>query len=264
MTAVKLHTVEEGVGPPAILLHGFPEFHYSWRNQIPALTSAGIRVLAPDLRGYNLSPKPQRITDYRMRHLVDDVVAIAERQDEPCAIVGHDWGGLLAWYLAMSRPDLVRRLVVLNLPHPSAISRVLLRSTAQKMRFTYQLFFQLPLLPELMMRLRGRKILRRSGRFTEEDLDRYETAWRGSLKPMLHYYRALPSSRPETKEMTAPLQMPSMLIWGEREPVMLPETVDVTAELVPGIRIERIANAGHFVQTDAPQRVNELLVDFLR
>ena len=120
---IRLHVVEAGAGPLVILLHGFPEFSYSWRRQLPALAEAGFRAVAPDLRGYNESERPPRVRDYRLRHLVDDVAGlIAAYGAKQAAIVGHDWGGVIAWKFAMLRPDLVERLVILNAPHPAAFA----------------------------------------------------------------------------------------------------------------------------------------------
>ena len=106
---MKLHFVESGSGPLVVLLHGFPEYWYSWRRQLPALASAGFCAVAPDLRGFNDSPKPHDISDYRLTYVIDDVAELIEQLGAPCALVGHDWGGLVAWYLAMSRPELVRK-----------------------------------------------------------------------------------------------------------------------------------------------------------
>lgn len=180
-------------------------------------------------------------------------------------LVGHDWGAAAAWGVAMTRPDLLRKLVILNVPHPSAIAREVRRSFRQKVNLLYQLYFQLPLLPELTMKLLGRRFLRRAGRFTPEEIETYATQWRGNLTPMLNYYRALARARrSKVKRFFEPIATPTLIIWGEGEPVFLPSALENIDEWVKDVRIERIPNAGHFVQTDAWQRVNELLIEFAR
>src|SRR5579884_3024966 len=152
VNGVRLHYVEAGRGPLVVLLHGFPEFWYSWRHQIPALAAAGFRVLAPDLRGYNESDKPPGVAAYGLERVAGDVAALVRHAGERrAAVVGHDWGGGIAWWLAMHRPDVVGRLAVLNAPHPAAFRREL-RTPGQLLRSWYVFFFQLPALPEWLFR----------------------------------------------------------------------------------------------------------------
>lgn len=261
---MKLHYDSEGDGPLVVLLHGFPESRISWKRQLPALAQAGFRAVAPDLRGYGDSPKPKGIAHYRVPDLVDDVAELIESLgDKPCIVAGHDWGAVVAWGLAMLRPELVRKLVILNVPHPAAIAREVKRSTRQKLNLLYQLFFQLPLLPELFMRLCGPALLRRAARFSEDEIGAYTQQWRkGSLTAMLNYYRAMRVSRGEMRKRFRRIEVPVLIIWGEREPVFLPSGLDDLNAFVSDVRIERIARAGHFVQRDAPERVSELLCEF--
>jgi epoxide hydrolase 4 len=181
---LRLHCVEAGTGPLVVLLHGFPEFWYAWRHQIPALADAGYRVVAPDLRGYNTSDKPPRVRDYRPSVLAQDVadlvVALGARS---AAVAGHDWGGGLAWLLAIQHPERIERLVVLNAPHPIRLLKSL-RSPRQLRRSWYMLAFQAPWLPERLMAARDFQALRRAlrqqptrpGAFTAQDIDRYVAA----------------------------------------------------------------------------------------
>jgi pimeloyl-ACP methyl ester carboxylesterase len=263
-----LHFIEAGSGPPVVLLHGFPEHSYSWRKQMPALAAAGFRAIAPDLRGYNESPKPPNVEDYRLTAAVGDVAALIEKIGPPVALVGHDWGALTAWYVAMMRPELLRKLVILNVPHPVPFSRELHRSMSQKLRMTYQLLFQPPRIPELLMRVVLPWMLRKGGRFTKEDIAVYRQAWRkeGVLRAMANYYRAMAkkSNRRELRQLVRRIDIPTLLIFAEKEPVFLRATTEDFDEWVPNLRIARIAGAGHFVQTDEPEIVNELLVDFLK
>jgi epoxide hydrolase 4 len=179
--ALRLHVAEAGEGPLVILLHGFPEFWYSWRHQISALAEAGYRVVAPDLRGYNLSDKPSGLSAYRGEELIGDVAGLISAYGERRAtVVGHDWGGLVAWITAIARPDLVERLVICNAPHPARLQAAL-RSPEQILRSSYILFFQLPVLPEVLLGARRgaglRGLLRgaavRHDAFTDDDLARY-------------------------------------------------------------------------------------------
>jgi pimeloyl-ACP methyl ester carboxylesterase len=260
---LRLHFDGEGDGPLVVLLHGFPESRLTWKRQLPALAAAGFRAVAPDLRGYGDSPRPKGVERYRVPVLVEDVVELieAEGRGEPCVLVGHDWGAVVAWSLSMMRPDLVRRLVILNVPHPAAIAREVKRSGRQKLKLLYQLFFQMPLLPELFMRLFGKSLMRRAGRFTEDEIDAYARQWH--LTPMLSYYRALRHSRGEMRRLVRRIEMPVLILWGEREPVFLASAIEDLDAWVTDVRIERIPRAGHFVQRDAPERVSELIIGFI-
>ena len=181
---VRLHYVEAGDGPLVVLLHGFPEFWYAWRHQIPALADAGYRVVAPDLRGYNTSDKPLRVRDYRPRVLAQDVADLVVALGAgSAAVAGHDWGGGLAWLLAMQHPERIERLVILNAPHPIRFLKGL-HSPRQLRRSWYMLAFQAPWLPERLMAARDFQALRRAlrqqptrpGAFTTQDIDRYVAA----------------------------------------------------------------------------------------
>ena len=264
---MKLHYDSEGDGPLVVLLHGFPESRLSWKRQLPALAQAGFRAVAPDLRGYGGSPKPKGIGHYRMPDVASDVAELIESLSggAPCILVGHDWGAVVAWSLAMMRPDLVRRLIILNVPHPAAIAREVKRSTRQKLNLSYQVFFQFPFLPELFMRVAGRRLLRRAGRFTEDEIEAYVRQWReGGLTPMLNYYRAMRTGRGEMRKHFRKIEVPVLIIWGEGEPVFLASSLEDSDAFISNLRVERIPGAGHFVQRDAPERVTELIRDFAR
>lgn len=271
VNGVRLHRVERGTGTPVVLLHGFPEFWWGWRRQMPALAAAGLRAVAPDLRGYNFSEKPPGIAAYRVETVAADVAAlIGALGVERAHLVGHDWGGVVAWYVAMLHPGRVDRLAVLNAPHPQAFRRELRRGP-QALRSWYAGAFQLPLLPEAAFRARGYRLLNRvfrgaGGRpdvFGPDELARYrEAAARpGALSAMLHYYRAaLRHPRPPS----SPIPHETLLVWGERDPALGVELTEGLEPWVPRLRVERIPEAGHWVQHEAPERVNTMLVDFLR
>ena len=275
MNGVKLHWVEAGAGPLVILLHGFPEHWYSWRHQIPALAKAGFRVLAPDMRGYNLSEKPRGVRAYRPEVLARDVAELVRHAGVQRAhVVGHDWGGLVAWRVAMWHPAVVDRLVVLNAPHPGVMLRGLLRN-GQLKKSRYILFFQVPRLAERRF-ARGdfalvRRYLRRdpvrAGAFSEQDIQTYVEALRqpGALTAALNYYRAAFRAAPLRLFESYPrIEAPVLLIWGERDRYLGRHLIDGTERWVGDLRVERIAQASHWVQADAPERVNDLLLEHLR
>jgi pimeloyl-ACP methyl ester carboxylesterase len=274
---VRLHAVEAGSGPLVVLLHGFPEFWYSWRNQIPALAAAGYRVVAPDLRGYGLSDKPKGLDAYRASTLTGDIAGlIAALGEERATVVGHDWGGSVAWLTAMLRPEVVERLVVCNTPHPADFSRAL-RDPVQALRSSYILALQLPVLPEVALSagraaaIRGllRAATVRHDAFSEADLARYAEIFGEpeNLRGPLAYYRA--SARSFARRRSGPTQRPrvvtapTLILWGQRDRVLGPELAEPGLDLVPDRRVERFEEAGHFVHADAPDRVNRHLVEFL-
>jgi pimeloyl-ACP methyl ester carboxylesterase len=259
-----------GRGRDAVLLHGFPEFSYGWRHQMPALAAAGFRAIAPDLRGYGRSPKPPRVIDYRVELLAADVVELIRRECGGRAhLVGHDWGGVIAWYLAMHHPDVVDRLVVLNAPHPAAYFREL-RRPAQILRSWYALFFQLPWLPEFAMRWNEFKVLRRvytgDAGFSGAEADVYVEAFtdRRSLTGAINYYRAAFRDGQALRRRVRRIEAPTLLIWGMRDRYLVPALTDYLAPWVTDLRVERLPHATHWVQHDEPERVNGLMIDFLR
>jgi pimeloyl-ACP methyl ester carboxylesterase len=279
---VRLHYVEAppqagtatGAERLCCVLHGFPEFWYSWRHQLPALAGAGFRALAPDLRGYNESDRPPGVESYRIERLVEDVAGLIRHAGPgPADVVGHDWGGGIAWALAATRPQLVRRLVICNAPHPAAFLREL-RTPGQLLRSWYMFFFQLPALPEWLFRagdfaLPDRALRHgpaRPGAFTDEDIRRYKEALArpGAVTAGINYYRAAFRHFGQVRRRVAGrVAAPTLLIWGDRDPYLGPRLTEGLGEWVPNLQIERIADAGHWVQNEAPERVNRLLVEFL-
>lgn len=270
VNGVRLHYVEQGAGPLVLLLHGFPDFWYGWRFQIPAL-AAGFRVVAPDLRGYNTSDRPTGIRPYRVSELVRDIAGLVRHFGaERAHVVGHDWGGVVAWYLAMLEPGVVERLVVANAPHPAAFRREL-RTPGQMLRSWYAAFFQLPWLPEAALR-RGdyaalRAVFRREPArpeaFTREDVARYrETFARpGALTAMLNYYRAAVRFPPPRVRV---IDAPTLLVWGDRDPHLSVRLTTGLERWVPRLRVEHLPHATHWVLTDAPEQVSALVDGFLR
>jgi pimeloyl-ACP methyl ester carboxylesterase len=278
---VRLHTVTAGPedGDMVVLLHGFPEFWYAWRHQIPALAEAGYRVVAPDMRGYNRSEKPDGVDAYHIDELVNDVAGLVHAFDRESAhIVGHDWGGLVAWQTAIDRPAVVDRLAVLNAPHPTKYEQTLRSNPAQLAKSWYVGFFQLPGLPEFSLSALNfeavERMLRdgtvRADAFSETDIARYKQAFSqpGARTAALNYYRAL-ARRNAKLTVTGggvgdlPVRVPTLLIWGERDAALDVSLTEGLQQWVPDIRVERLPDASHWVQFDAPERVNDLLLDYL-
>ena len=275
LAEVRLHYVEAGDGPLAVLLHGFPEFWFGWRHQIPALARAGFRVVAPDMRGYNLSSRPEGVAAYDIDRAAADVRdLIRERGSTRARLAGHDWGGAAAWATAINHPDVVERLAVLNAPHPLRMLRGL-RRPRQLLRSWYMLFFQLPWLPERVLRAGGWRALRASlaeaaspDAFTPQDIARYVEAWSqpGAATAMLNYYRAAFRQTPMRAEARLrSLEAPTLVIWGERDRHLGAELAEPDRADVPNLqRVVRLSDASHWVQHDEPGQVSRLLVDFFR
>ena len=272
LSDVNLHYVEAGEGPPVVLLHGFPEFWYSWRHQLPALVDAGYRVVAPDMRGYNTSDKPESVADYHVDRLADDVAElISERGADSAYVVGHDWGAAVAWHFAGRHAEMLRTLHILNVPHP-AVMFEWLKTPKQLLKSWYIFFFQLPWIPEAALRAGDFAYVRRTyergtvrpNAFTDEDIERYIQAYKepGALTAMLNYYRAAARSVGDLSHFPV-IDAPTVVIWGEQDISLRVEMAEPPSKLVPNARVEYLPDASHWVQIDRPERVNDLLLDFL-
>jgi pimeloyl-ACP methyl ester carboxylesterase len=271
---VRLHYVEAGEGPLVVLLHGFPEFWYSWRLQIPALAEAGFRVVAPDMRGYNLSDKPRGAKNYRAELLGQDVVRLIRAcGEERASVVGHDWGAAVAWMVAMHHPKQVEEVAILNVPHPERFLRGL-RTLRQLRKSWYIFFFQIPWLPEIAVRAGNFAPLRaafrndrmRAGAFSSRDIERYVEAISrpGALTAAINYYRALFRLTPtRARRQIRRVEMPVLVIWGEQDRYLGAELAEPARNRVPNVRVERLPDASHWVQLDRPEKVNALLLEFL-
>jgi len=260
-------------GPLVLLLHGFPETSHGWRHQMPALAAAGFRVVAPDQRGIGLSSKPAGIAAYRIDLLAADIVALVRALGrERAQVVGHDWGGAVTWYLALHHADVVERVAILDAPHPLAFSQWLRTHASQRRKSWYMAFFQLPWLPELLLRagrfrLLARALLRtsRPGAFTADDLDVYRAAWSqpGALTGMLNWYRALRLPRPQPHASPV-VEVPVRLLWGDRDAALEPGMADASIAHCRAGEVFHFAEATHWLAPEEPERVNALLLAFLR
>jgi pimeloyl-ACP methyl ester carboxylesterase len=270
---IHLHVVQDGPpdGPLLILLHGFPEFWYGWRRQIPLLASAGYRVWAPDQRGYNLSDKPRGIAAYSLDQLAADVVGLIDAAGEQQAfLVGHDWGGAVAWRVAASYPERLRKLIILNTPHGSVMAKNLRQNRAQLRKSWYMLAFQIPWLPEFITRLRnwelGTEALRKSslpGTFSAADLDEYRKAWArpNAYHSMLNWYRAA-IQKPPSPPANRRISVPTLLIWGAKDRFFEQTLAQPSIDRCDDGELVIIEGATHWVQHEEAERVNGLIGAF--
>jgi epoxide hydrolase 4 len=270
----RLHYVEAGEGPLIVLLHGFPEFWYAWRRQIEPLAAAGFRVVAPDTRGVNLSSKPDGVGAYNVNQLAADIRGlIQERGAEKAMLVGHDWGGTIAWATAMQHPEVVDRLAIVNAAHPRKLSQGLQHHPDQLRRSWYFFFFDLPDLPEAVVHANHWHFFRHFLRdahpaYTPEEIERYVEAWSqpGASTGMINYYRSsVRTPLKQAEEQIRPISAPTLVIWGERDRYLRGDLAEPEHDDVPNLaRVERLPDASHWVHHDEPERVTQLLVDFFR
>ena len=268
---LNFHYVEAGEGPLVILLHGFPEFWISWRHQIPALVEAGYRVIAPDMRGYNLTDSPSRVSQYKIDLLASDIVALIQHAGEQKShVVGHDWGAAVAWHVAMRYPERVNQLAILNGPHPKVFEKGIWRPS-QLIKSWYMFFFQIPLLPELIISRRYDKFMRKisskhyvnQGVLSTEDIDNYSNVFknRKSLRGPINYYRAVFRNPFSSRKSIGVINAKTLVIWGRKDRHLGIRLSKPRSEDVPQCRVEYL-DASHWVQQDAHLEVNKLLIDF--
>jgi pimeloyl-ACP methyl ester carboxylesterase len=256
--------------PLVLLLHGFPELSYGWRHQLGPLAASGLRVVAPDQRGYGYSDKPPGREAYRIDTLARDVTGIARALGrERFSIVGHDWGGIVAWHVASRHGGHVDRLAILNAPHLQAARRFAWRSPLQVLKSAYVGFFQWPALPELALGAADHALLAaalrrssRAGTFGETELAVYRQAWSQpqALTSMLNWYRALGLA-----DMTqaARVSAPTLVLWGDRDSALEPGLAEESALLCEHAEVVHFPQATHWLQHEEPEQVNRRLIQFL-
>ena len=277
---INLHVMTDGPesGPAVFLLHGFPEFHYGWKNQVPALVEAGFRVIVPDQRGYNLSDKPKGVSAYNVDILAKDIVGLFDHFGvQKAKLVGHDWGAVVAWTVALNYPDRLEKLAILNVPHPDVMTDFVLHNSSQRKKSWYVFFFQIPWLVEWMLsrdnfEYLGR-MLTRSGRkstFTEADVVEYKKAWsqKGALTGMLNWYRAVVRRTLKhafsTKRPARRVHVHTMMLWGKRDVALSSEMAQPSIDLCNEGELTFFEKATHWVQHDASAEVNQKLIEFVR
>jgi pimeloyl-ACP methyl ester carboxylesterase len=281
---VRLHYARAGQGKLMLFLHGFPEYWYAWRRQLPEFGKDHLTV-APDMRGYNLSEKPAELEKYRVSELVEDVRALAAHLNggRPFVLVGHDWGGAIAWAFAIRHPALVEKLIIVNAPHPGVFERELDRNPAQQQASQYMLLFRSPQAESTLAANNYAPLvegvlgdLLRTGVLTEADKQAYLAAWSqpGALTGGLNYYRAARVGPPvegrrdsiaSGLELTSfTVNVPTLVIWGEKDTALLLGNLDGLEGFVPDLTVKRIPDGSHWVVHEKPDEVNRLIRDFLR
>ena len=272
---VRLHVAQAGPpdAPLVILLHGFPEFWYGWKAQIEFLAQRGYRVWAPDQRGYNLSDKPAGIDAYRITTLAEDVIGLIDAAGaEQAYVVGHDWGAGVAWMVAILHPERVKKLVILNVPHPVALRDSFRNNPKQWLKSFYIGIFQIPWLPERLLTIGDAQgaaqmmILSSNPRtFSDADFTEYVRAWKqpGAMTAMLNWYRAMVQRIPAMPDNPR-VSVPTLVIWGARDVALSLEMAQASVDQCDDGRLVLFEEASHWVQHEEPHQVNALLADFLK
>ncbi|MBN1662784.1 MAG: alpha/beta hydrolase [Deltaproteobacteria bacterium] len=273
---IRMHYAEQGEGFPVIFLHGFPELWYSWRHQIPALAAAGFHAIAPDLRGYGDTDKPVGIELYDIYHLVADMTGLLDALGEKKAvIVGHDWGGVIVWQMALLAPQRVERVISLNTPfHGRGQTRP--TDAYKKLgdgRFNYVLHFQEPGLAESeiepnverWLKSTMRNIAKDTSFMTDETMKVYYDAYKkGGFTGPINYYRNADRNWEITAHLTdAKVTMPALMIGAENDPILLPGMMDGMERHCTNLTKRLIGNCGHWTQMERPDEVNRILIEYL-
>jgi len=273
---IRLHYVTHGEGDLVLLLHGFPEFWYSWRFQIPAL-ARHFKVVVPDLRGYNDSEKPE--SGYDLDTLSADIQSLIDRLGYSRAhIVGHDWGGAIAWRFAQKFPNSLDRLALLSAPHPQRFAKDLLSNIDHLRRSWYVLAFQVPTLPEWLIQSNLRAFVQntfqeqavRKGEFTQELIQKYQLALQkpGALGAAMNYYRQLFLPGHWVRDWMRspdPISAPTLVLWGDEDSILSPKLMDgIEHWITAPFKFKLIPHCGHWIQQEVPQTVNRELIEFLR
>lgn len=275
---IRMHYVTQGEGPLIVFLHGFPEFWYSWRHQIPFFAEHGYTVVAPDLRGYNDTDKPR--TGYDVATLNRDIEGLIKGVGrEKAIIVGHDWGGALAWAFAMRYPQITEKLVILNAPHPWAFARELRKGWQgpQLRKSWYVFFFQLPWLPESILTSNHAEAIGRllyesavqKDAFPPDVLARYQEAMSkpGAMTAALNYYRSIMRGglfRTSLDGSEAIITMPTLLLWGEQDVALGIELTQGLEQWIPNLQVQRFHDSGHWVAQEKADEVNQAILQFLQ
>jgi pimeloyl-ACP methyl ester carboxylesterase len=290
VSGLRMHCVTAGKGPLILFLHGFPEFWYEWKNQLTEFGKDHLAV-APDLRGYNLSDKPNSEEQYRMSYLVDDVLSLADHfsHGKKFVLVAHDWGGAVAWAFAIAHPELLDKLVIVNAPHPGVFGRLLATDPKQQQASQYMLMFRSPQAEQTLSANNYTPLVNavlgaglQNGVFTEEDKQAYIQAWSqpGALTGGLNYYRANavgpppPGQATEGKQTSSgnfaldpsrlTVKVPTLVIWGEKDTALLTGNLDGLDQFVPQVTIKRIPEGTHWVIHEKRAEVNGYIREFIR
>lgn len=268
VNGIQLHYVTEGSGKLILFLHGFPEFWYAWKPQI-AEFGQHYQAVAPDLRGYNLSSKPAEVEQYKIPVLVEDVRALIEHLGhDRCVLVAHDWGGVVAWHFALTHPEYLEKLVIINAPHPTIMGRELQQNSQQRAASQYMIRFRSPE-TEAQLAANDYAVLQNSvlteglarGYVSEEDRAAYLEAWAqpGALTGALNYYRAMG----QVDHPSDVVQVPTLVIWGEQDTYLLTGNLDGLESVVPDLTLKRVPDATHWIVHEQPELVNNTIRAFI-
>ncbi|KAK6727774.1 hypothetical protein RB195_005449 [Necator americanus] len=277
LKTVRLHYVQTGDDdkPLLLMLHGFPEFWYSWRFQLKYFADR-YRCIALDQRGYNLSDRPPNTEDYCIDLLVNDVREVVEKLGyKKCFLMGHDWGAAIAWRVALTYPELIEKLLILNVPHPSVLPQLMATSSEQRLKSWYIFMFQTPRIPELTVQshdfhmlelcFRGKKAgIRNKENFTDEDMKAWKHVFsqEGAISGPINYYRNVgrTSNLKGDQNICKP---PTLIIWGDQDQFLVKEGATMSLKYCYNANLKYVEGASHWVMQDEPQKVNKLIEEFL-
>ena len=265
---VTLHTIIIGKGRPLILLHGFPDFWYGWKNVIPELKDK-FKLIIPDMRGYNLSDKPKGTQKYRIKYLIDDIKGLIDALDlEKPFIAGHDWGGIVAWVFAEKNPELIQKLIILNSPHPKIFESLLRTNKAQQKASFYIFQFLKPDGEQFLFEndFKWLKIalfgsLVNKGVLDEFDKEQYINAWSqpNAIISGVNYYKANPSF----DDFTGIIKVPTLVFHGMKDTALLPVILEGLEKYVKDLIVHKIPNSSHWVMHEEPQQISMKIIEFL-
>jgi len=281
---IKLHYVKAGPedGELIIFLHGFPQFWYMWRDQLLDLSKDYLAV-APDMRGYNTSSKPEELEQYQPQHIVEDIRALVEDHfgRKKFILVGHDWGGVVAYPIANMHPELVEKLIIINAPHPNVFGKLISNNKDQQTSSQYVLFFRTKKAEEFLSANDFANlfaaVVTPEIEFDDDDRQIYKDAWSqpGAITGGLNYYRAgglkPPSQGEDISEVTSEqlkanpvmINMPTLVIWGEKDTALTVHNLKGLDEFIPDLTIKRIPEGSHWVVNEQPDKVNTLIREFI-
>jgi len=275
VNGVSLHVIEAGPrrGNAIFFLHGFPEYSGMWESQMRFFAGRGFRVIAVDQRGYNLSDKPKGIKAYTGEELAKDIHDLAEQMNyKKIHVVGHDWGGMVGWYLAILYPRLIKKMVIINAPHPQVFYRTVKSSWQQRLKSWYMLIFQLPWLPEGLLRLGNYRALSNSmkessasGTFDDAFFEPYKEAWskEGALTSMINWYRGMRYAN-KTLLSGKKARVSLLLIWGMQDKFLKPELAQKSVNMCTNGKLQLSATGSHWIVHEQPNEVNKWILEFFR
>jgi len=274
VNGISIHVVLAGPkqGEPLLLLHGFPEAWFCWKEQIEPLANAGYRLIIPDQRGYNLSEKPRGIKNYKIDILIQDIICLLDHfAYQKVFLAAHDWGAIVGWFMGIYHADRIKKMVMMNVPHPLVMERNLLQNPRQMLRSWYTFIFQIPFFPEWFIRRKNgstmASVLKKTGNENSFDprlIAQYRSAWckEGAAAGMVNWYRAAFWYRQEMPREKSKVCVPTKLIWGKRDVALRHQMTGPSMAFCLDGELEILPEASHWVQHDEPQKVNKSLIEW--